>query len=355
MAENQGGNPVKRKSLSRYLKFVPLVALFAFGVVLISLPRGTEATPLGAPSLSLTNMALNGTTVVTAVYNDDTPAGSGSAVLSASPAIGNFLAGATVTPLNGEVVTVAGATVTVTEDADTLATLKTITATFQCTTPGLATFMLSHGGTTSPQSVTLFCGTGGINPGYPYYGGYPSYNGYNQYPTNAYPTYSAATNVTVSASPASTTCSSPSSISVTVKDVNGNIAPDGTSVTVSASTGTISPNVVSTSGGYATTTFAAPANSNGTATVTAASGAGTGYATVSFSCTSVPTTAPAAPVYPPAIPYTGPSVILPPNTGDAGLASGSRSTSYAGLALVTLSVIGMGTGAYSLRRQRAER
>jgi len=354
-------DPVKAKSLSRYLKFVPLVALFAFGVLLISWPRGTEATPLGAPSLSLTNVALNGTTVVTAVYNDDTPAGSGSAVLSGTPAIGNFLAGATVTPANGEIVTVAGATVTATEDADTLASVKTISATFQCTTPGLATFMLSHGGTTSPQSVTLICGNyGGFNPGYPIYGGYPSYNGYNQYPTNTYPTYSAATNVTVSASPASTTCSSPSSISVTVKDVNGNIAPDGTSVTVSASTGTISPNVVSTSGGYATTSFSAPANSNGTATVTAASGQGTGYATVSFSCTSAATTAPAAPVYPPAVqpytgPYTGPSVILPPNTGDAGLASNSRSSSYAGLALVTLSVIGMGAGAYSLRRQRAER
>src|SRR6476660_4339066 len=140
MAENQGGNPVKRKSLSRYLKFIPLVALFAFGVVLISLPRGTEATPMGAPTLSLTNMGLNGTTVVTSIYTDDTPAGSGSAVLSGSPAIGNFLAGATVTPANGEIVTVAGATVTVTEDADTLATVKTISATFQCTTPGVATF-----------------------------------------------------------------------------------------------------------------------------------------------------------------------------------------------------------------------
>jgi len=189
---------VKQKSLSRYLKFAPLVGLFAFGVVLISVPKATEATFLGAPSISLTNVALNGTTVVTGMYTDDTPVGSGSAVLSGSPAIGNFLAGATVTPANGEVVTVAGATVTVSEDADTLPIVKTITATFQCTTPGIATFMLSHGGTTSPQSVTLICGNyAAFNPGYPIYGGYPTYN---PYPTNAYPTYSAATNVTVSAS-----------------------------------------------------------------------------------------------------------------------------------------------------------
>lgn len=344
------------RPLSRYLKFLPLVALFAFGVVLISMPRGTEATPVGAPSLSLTVVPLNGTTVVTAIYTDDTPAGSGSAVLTASPAIGTFLAGGTVIPANGETITPSGATLTVSEDADTLAAQKTVSATFQCTTPGLATFTIAHGGVTSTPSVSLICdgvgaGYSGYGGGYPYYGGYPGYNGYNNgYPSN----YTTATNVVVSASPASTTCSSPSSISVTVKDANGNIAPDGTSVTVSASTGTISPNVVSTSGGYATTSFAAPANSNGTATVTATSGQGTGYATVAFTCTGA-STAPASPVYPPTYPsYTGPAVIQPPNTGDAGLAGNSRN-SYAGLALVTLSVIGFGAGAYSLRRQRTER
>jgi len=348
---------VKPRSLSRYLKFLPLVAVFAFGVTLISIPRGTEATPLGAPTLSLTNMALNGSTVITGMYTDDTPAGSGSAVLAVSPAIGTFLSGATVTPANGEIVTVSGATITVTEDADTLATPKTVIGTFQCTIPGVATATISHGGVTSPQSVTLICAGGGFIPGgYGFFGGFP----YSQYPTSVYPTtYSAATNVTVSASPASTTCTSPSSISVTVKDANGNLAPNGTSVTVSASTGTVSPNVVSTSGGYATTTFTAPNNSNGTATVTASSGQGTGYATVSFSCTSAApiTSAPAAPVFPPAVQptFAGPSIILPPNTGDAGLAAQGHTTSYAGLALVTLTVIGLGAGVYSLRRQRIER
>jgi hypothetical protein len=300
------------------LKFLPLVALFAFGVTLISLPKGSEATPLGAPTLSLTAIQLNGTTVVTGMYTDDTPAGSGAATLSANPAIGNFLAGATVSPAAGdgvEIVSVAGATVTVTEDANTVANVKTITATFQCTVAGATAFTLSHGGTTSPQSVTLICGSQypayPIYPGYP--GGYPS-GIYPTYPTN--PTYTTAAAVTVSASPASTICNSPSSISVTVKDASGNLALDGTSVTVSASTGTVSPNVVSTAGGYATTTFAAPNNSNGTATVTASSGTGTGYATVAFTCTGAATTAPVAPAasYP-----VYPSVITPPNTGDAGL------------------------------------
>lgn len=344
------------RPLSRYLKFLPLVALFAFGVVLISWPRGTEATPLGAPSLSLTLVPVNGTTVVTGMYTDDTPAGSGSAVLSASPAIGTFQAGATVAPPAGdgtETVTVSGASVTVTEDLDTLAQTKTITANFQCTSPGVTSFTIAHGGTTSPQSVALVCGDFyGQYPIYP--GGFPGGGyGYPQYPSGTIPTYTTATNVTVSASPATTTCTSPSSISVGVRDANGNNAPDGTSVTVSASTGTISPNVVSTSGGLASTTFTAPGNSNGTATVTATSGQGTGYATVSFTCTGA-STAPSSPVYP-SDTYYPPSIILPPNTGDAGLAANTRGASYAGFALVALSVIGLGAGAYSLRRQRVER
>jgi hypothetical protein len=332
------------------------VAIFAFGVVLISMPDDTEATPIGAPSLSLTILPINGSTVVTASYTDDTPAGSGSAVLSASPAIGNFLAGATVAPPAGdgvEVVTVSGATVTVTEDLNTLAEQKTITATFTCTQFGVTTFTIAHGGQTSPQSVTLFCGDYGSQyPGYPIYPGYPTYPTYPTYPVNP-GTVSA---VTVSASPASTICASPSTISVTVKDSAGNLVTNGTSVTVSASTGTVSPNVVSTSSGYATTTFTAPNNSNGTATVTATSGTGTGYATVAFSCTSG-STAPSSPVYtPPSYDYpTGPVSIMPPNTGDAGLAQQASTTSNAGMALVALSVLGAGAGALKLRHQRIER
>jgi len=346
---------MKRRSLSRYLKFLPLVALFAFGVTLISLPKGSEATPVGAPTVSPTVVPASGSTQVTATYTDDTPAGSGNAVLSASPAIGSFLAGS-VSVNNGEVVTVAGATVTVTEDADTLAATKTITATFQCTQPGVTMFTLTHGGTSSPPSVALICGDtlGGQYPGYPgYYPGYPT-GIYNPYPTNTN-VYATAASVTVSASPASTTCTSPSTISITVKDANGNLAANGTSVTVSGSTGTVSPNVVSTSGGYATTTFTAPANSNGTATVTATSGTATGYTTVSFSCTTTST----APAYvpPPAAypPYGAPAVISPPNTGDAGLANTASTSTTAGIALVALSVIGLTAGAYSLSRQRNER
>jgi hypothetical protein len=143
-----------------------------------------------------------------------------------------------------------------------------------------------------------------------------------------------------------------------VRDAAGNPAANGTSVTVSASTGTISPNVVSSSGGVATTTFTAPDNANGTATVTATSGTGSGYATIAFTCTGVSTTAPTSPVYvPPAVSYpqaVGPVSILPPNTGDAGLASQARTGSGAGVALIGLSVVGLAAGAWTWKRQRSE-
>lgn len=353
---------MKRRSLSRYWKFLPLVALFAFGVTLISLPKGTEATQLGPPILSQPVVPVGGTITVTARYSDDdpTPNAGLTATLAATPAIGTFLNTASVSPAaadGAEIVTAAGTIVTVTDDLDTVSTVKTITAPFQCTQPGVVTFTITHSTVSAPSSA-LVCGDllGGQYPGYP---GYPGYG----YPTGAccagYPTnttaYGTAAAVTVSASPASTTCTSPSTISITVKDVNGNLAPNGTSVTVSASTGTISPNVVSTSGGYATTTFMAPDNTNGTATVTATSGTGTGYATVAFSCTGTSTT---APVYAPpsAYPtYGGPAVIMPPNTGDAGLASSASTSTTAGIALVALSVLGLSAGAYSLSRQRNER
>jgi hypothetical protein len=320
--ETPGGDPVNSRSLKSYLKFLPLVALFAFGVTLISLPRGTEATPIGAPTLSLTFVPIGGSTIVTGMYTDDTPAGSGNAVLTGTPALGAFAAGATVTPNNGETVTAAGATVNVTEDGDTLATAKTVAATFTCSTPGVMAFNITHGGQTSPQSVSLICGSFANQfPGaqYPIFPGaqFPIYPG-AQLPTSYNVVASA---LTVTASPASVTCASPSSVSVAVRDVSGNPAANGTSVTISASSGTISPNVVSTSGGIATATYTAPDNSNGTATITATSGQGSGYATVTYTCTGVSTTSPSVPVYvPPAV--TGPiGVIVPPNTGDAGLAA----------------------------------
>jgi len=89
--------------------------------------------------------------------------------------------------------------------------------------------------------------------------------------------------------------------------------------------------------------------------VTATSGTGTGFATVAFTCTSAsPSTT--APVYVPDYPtYAGPAVIMPPNTGDAGMADKARTSTTAGIALVALSVIGLTAGTYSLSRQRNER
>ena len=64
------------------------------------------------------------------MYSDDTPTAGLTAMLTASPAIGTFLTtGASVSPAAGdgvEILTVAGATVSVTDDLDTVATVKTM-------------------------------------------------------------------------------------------------------------------------------------------------------------------------------------------------------------------------------------
>ena len=358
---------MKSNSVTRYLKFLPLLGLFAFGVVLISLPRESEASPVQPPTVTTTFVPINGTTTVTAQYNDDSPVGSGNAVLAASGALGTFLAGATVAPSEGETVTVSGTTVTVAEDADTIPEGKTITATFQCLVPGAVTFTLSHGGTTSGVSVVLICGQDFSfqQPFFPFTGFPFQQFPFQQFPTTQFPTVqfpnvATAAAVTVTASPTTLSCAGNSSISVAVRDTFGAPAANGTSVTISASTGAVAPNVVSTSGGVATTTYTAPSNSNGTATITATSGTGTGFATVTFSCAQeavVSQPSQQVIVPPPSVVPSLPvvSVISPPRTGDAGLLGQEQSASTLGAGLVVLSVIGLTAGALTLRRQRTSR
>jgi hypothetical protein len=149
-------------------KLLPLAAMFALGVFLFSLPSGARpvsATPAGTTTVNPASQpTIGGTALVSASYNDDQPsANPSSAVLtSTNAAVGIFLTGAaTVSPINGEVVTVASTSVTVTEDADSVAATKTISATFICQAAGTTTFILTHGGTASSSNGTLTCGSGG--------------------------------------------------------------------------------------------------------------------------------------------------------------------------------------------------
>jgi len=344
--------------MHRYWKFLPLLAVMAFGAVFAAWPQSAGATPIAAPTW--TGPGTNGYFTITASYTDDTPAGSSSAVLSAIGGVGSFVStGATVAPSAGEVVTASGSTVTVTEDADTIPQTKTITASFQCIAVGTVSFTISHGGTTSATSAVMTCSTVSSYPYYPGYTGYPGYGGYN----GGYgsfnplaPIYNAATatQIGVSASPASVSCGSAATVAVTVRDNNGNPVPDGTSVTLTASMGTIAPTSGNTAGGAISGVFTSP-GANGTAVITAASGSASGQATVTVNCAGVGSAQTSAPpVYAP--PPVG-AIIYPPNTGDAGLAAQSSGSSrLAGaLAIALMVVVGGSLAAgWSYRRERIQ-
>jgi hypothetical protein len=341
--------------MHRFVKLLPLLALFAFGAVLASWPTSATATPTAPPTWYGPDSS--GLYTLTGVYTDDTPSGAGSATLQASG--GNFVTGSAVlSPLDGETVTVSGASITVTEDVDTVAETKTITASFQCTTIGTVTFTLSHGGTTSTTSAVMTCNPyNGGYPGYPQYPGYPGGPGYPGYPQQQ-PIFNPGTisALGVTASPASVTCGQAASVAVSIKDTSGNNVPDGTPVTLSTTQGTITPNTSTTSGGSAAGTFTSAASS-GTAVITATAGGTSGQATVSVTCGSNVTSPSAPPSSPPPVFVPGPGTsILPPNTGDAGLLdrNASTSTRVATAVAAALSVLigGALVAGWTIRRER---
>jgi hypothetical protein len=145
--------------------------------------------------------------------------------------------------------------------------------------------------------------------------------------TNYYGCCAGATSYTpsrVSILPGSNSvaCGSATSITVTVADPNGLRAPDGTLVTFTTTLGYISSSD-NTTGGTAVTSLTIPPGTTGSAKVTATSGGVSADTTVNVTCSSG---APAVVVQPllPAIQQAIQAIrptILPPSTGDAGLAS----------------------------------
>jgi hypothetical protein len=161
---------------------------------------------------------------------------------------------------------------------------------------------------------------------------------------NLTPTAGTATTVTASAAPTSVGCSGSSFVTIVVKGAGGANVADGTAVNITTNIGTVSPAQATTSGGGVLTIFTGPANSGGTATITATSGSITGSTQVAVNCSQAQaTTAP-----PP--PATGGSVVVPPSTGDAGLLQdGSGWIAYAGAALLAGGLL----GGFALIRRRA--
>ena len=417
-------------------KLLPGAALFALGVMLVSLPaKGVSATPYGTPTVNPTTAAIGSAAVVTATYNDDTPPGNtiAATLSSTNTTVGYFLpGGASVTPPNAETVTPSGQTVTVTEDADANAANKTLSATFVCQAAGTTTFILAHGGTATPASSAFTCGTGtgtgtatitasplqvpvgaqgaitasfytnagqtvalNASPAYAIFGTpsiTPTGSGetfsgissstlsfisaqtiqrtltvgftcsqvgtltfnitvqgaiqgtstqiYCGVGTGLTPTVGPASSITVAASPTSVSCNGTAFVTVTVRNAAGGYVADGTSVTLTASMGSLSPTTATTLGGGVLAVFTAPGNQSGTATIqAAAAGTATGNASITVACQSN-TPTPAAPptiFVPPA--QQSPGTIAPPNTGDAGLADDNGWRTYAGIAMIIVSVM----------------
>jgi hypothetical protein len=143
--------------------------------------------------------------------------------------------------------------------------------------------------------------------------------------------------VTVSAAPNAVNCNSISFISIVVRDAGGQGVEDGTPITVATNIGSLNQTSTQTTGGGggATVIFTAPANSGGTATVTATSGGKSGNATIQVNCAA------ATAVPPTVVPTAVPGTVTPPSTGDAGLAdSGSSRQTTAGALLIAGSLLG---------------
>jgi hypothetical protein len=409
--------------MSKRWKLFTLVALFAFGVTLISWPRsaqadlGTLTTSVASATIgqtitvtgslsnvsgaSVTLVATPGTWVSGSVSTGETVSGTGTPVLSfvgggstvsstltatyactttgtvtftlsqnPAPATGATFLTATlqcgaavsptivVTPPTAAVNMPATVSATCTAAAQLLNATGTgtfvafpspvnatvvspssvscnaagsLTVTFICGADGIVTFTLNN------ASGTLYCGNTGTilapfcpNGSYPYgAAGYPYATGLTGYPygnlfnfCNLITTPVAqVTSLTVSTSSPQVSCGGNAFVTIRVSG-NGyggygaygsSYVADGTEVTMSTTAGTLNPTSATTVGGSVLATFTAPATS-GLVTISAASGSATHSATINVDCPVIVLPAPTQVAQ-----VVVPSVISPPNTGDAGL------------------------------------
>lgn len=150
--------------------------------------------------------------------------------------------------------------------------------------------------------------------------------------------------VTVSIAPSTLACNGSAFVTVVARNAGGQVIAAG-AVTLQTNIGTISPTSATDQGAGVLAVLTAPSNQGGTATVQVNAGGVAGSAQATINCaqaTSVPPTS----VPPTVAPVTG---ILPPSTGDAGLAGNADGRVYAGLALLAFVL----AGGVSLARSRA--
>ena len=108
----------------------------------------------------------------------------------------------------------------------------------------------------------------------------------------------ADASITFQPSPTAATCASSSNLTVTVRDISGNLVPNGTNVTFSTSLGYITTSRA-TQGGVVDAVLVIPSRLSGTALVTASAVGVTAQRSLNVSCIGASAAAP-APVIAPA-------------------------------------------------------
>jgi hypothetical protein len=138
--------------------------------------------------------------------------------------------------------------------------------------------------------------------------------------------------LTVTAAPPTLGCSGSAFVTVVARNAAGQVVAAG-NVTLSTTLGTLTPTNAVDTGAGVLAVLTAPSNQGGTAKVTASGGGATGTLDIPINCaqataTSIPpTAAPQAP-------------IVPPSTGDGGLAGGSDWQSVAGFTMLGIALAG---------------
>lgn len=217
-----------------------------------------------------------------------------------------------------------------------------LTAQFNCSTIGTASFNLAG------LTGTFNCTTGapGTCPG----------GGIFNTATGGCAAGGVPSAITITANPSSLQCTGSSSVafmSVSVKDAQGQNVQDGTNVTITADSGTFAPSQATTLGGSTQFIYSPASTSSGTVNIRANAGSAQGTTSVNVTCGS--TTAPppsSAPPSSPPPPPTGPVVIQPPNTGDAGLAASSDGKDWQLYAAASI-LVAVAAGAVALVRTKA--
>jgi hypothetical protein len=151
--------------------------------------------------------------------------------------------------------------------------------------------------------------------------------------------------LTVSIAPSTLSCNGSAFVTVVARNSAGQVVAAGP-VTLATNLGTISPTSATDQGAGVLAVLTAPAAQGGTATVSVSAGGQTGTATAQVNCaqaTAVPPTA----VPPTQVPATG---IIPPSTGDAGLAGDGGWRSGVAFGLLGLAL----SGALALAWKRSQ-